>query len=292
MDSKTKTKTSVFREMIKDQALSGKVARGGNTDLPVILAIHGGTYNCDYFDVPGHSLIDRAVADGFDIVALDRPGYRDSTALSDTPDMIDANAAALNAALPSLLSKLGLAGRPVFLIGHSIGGAISLTLASIRSGWDLSGIAVSGVGAATPPEDAENYAHLPQQYYVELPTPMKDKVMFGPEGTFPTDMPAASYSANTAVPRAELIDITGGWKDRVAAITAAIKVPVHYRQGAHEKLWLNSPERVAAFGKLFTASPKVDAAMVADAGHCIDYHNAGAAFQQEQLDFAAATTKA
>ncbi|MEH6833000.1 MULTISPECIES: alpha/beta hydrolase [Falsihalocynthiibacter] len=287
-----KANTTSFKEQIDAQVLSGKVARGSDTSLPVILAIHGGTYNCDYFDIPGYSLIDRAVAQGFDIVALDRPGYRESTALPDTPDMIDANAQALNAALPALIAKLGLAGRPIFVIGHSIGGAIALTLASIRAGWSLSGIAVSGVGAETPPEDADNYANLPQQYFVELPTPMKDAVMFGPEGSYAADMPQASHMANTAVPRAELIDITGDWQNRVAGIAARIDVPVHYRQAAHEKLWLTSKERVAAFADLFTASPRVDAALIENVGHCIDFHNAGAAFQKAQLDFAAGTQTA
>ena len=37
----------------------------------------------------------------------------------------------------------------------------------------------------------------------------------------------------------------------MASVAPAIRVPLHYRQGEHEKLWLNSAERIAAFGKLF-----------------------------------------
>lgn len=280
--------TTRFTEKTGAQTWTGKLARGGNGELPVLLAIHGGTYNCDYFDVPDYSLIDRAVAQGFDVLAVDRPGYGGSTPLDDTPTMIDANATALNTALPMLLTQLGLQDRPVFLIGHSIGGAIALTLAALHSGWSLAGVAVSGVGALTPPEDAENYAHLPQQYFVELPTPMKDAVMFGPSDSHAADMPAASHIANTQVPRSELLDITGGWQDRVAGIAAQIAVPVHYRQGEYEKLWVNGQDRIDAFARLFTASSKVDAAMVPNAGHCIDFHMAGATFQSAQLDFAAA----
>ncbi len=283
--------TETFRQKIGGQALSGKLARGGDAALPVIVAIHGGTYTCDYFDVPGHSLLDRATARGFDIVALDRPGYGQSTALPEVPGIIQTNAEALNALLPELLDRLGLGGRPVFLIGHSIGGAIALTLAAIARGWRLTGVAMSGVGAETPPESAEAYAQFPKVYFVELPAPMKDVVMFGPAGSYAPDMPQASHVANTTVPLAELLDITGGWLDRAAGIAGAITVPVHYRQGEHEKLWLNSPERVADFGRLFTASPRVDAQMVADAGHCIDFHHAGAAFQTAQLDFAAASVR-
>ncbi len=286
--------THTFAHSIGKQAYTSRIARAasGKSAMPVIFAIHGGTYDSVYFDVPGYSMMDRASAAGFDIVAIDRPGYGESTALPDAPDLIQKNAEALNADLPGLLKALDLAGRPVFVIGHSIGGATALTLVALASGWTPAGVAVSGVGAATPPDDAGNYAHLPQQYFVQLPTPMKDVVMFGPEGSYPAAMPGASHLANRHVPRSELTDITGGWQTRVASVAPAIRVPLHYRQGEHEKLWLNSAERIAAFGKLFVNSPRVDAAMIMTAGHCIDFHNAGAAFQQSQLDFAAATAGA
>lgn len=284
-------RTESFTLEIGGQSFTGKLGRGGDTARPVIFAIHGGTYNADYFDIPGHSLIGRAVAQGFDIVAIDRPGYRGSTALPDAPDLIARNAQALNAAIPGILAALGLGGRKVFLIGHSIGGAIALTIAANPGDWGLCGVAVSGVGQLTPPESAEAYAQMPKIYFVDLPTPMKDVVMFGPEGSYPADMPAASHAANTHVPLSELTDITGGWLERVRGVAAAIAVPVHYRQGGHEKLWITSPQMVAEFATFFTASPKVDAAPVMDAGHCIDFHNDGPAFQDEQLAFAAAAAR-
>lgn len=285
--------TQTFRQTVGDADFTGLVARAaaGGPARPVILALHGGTYTSRYFDVPGHSVLDRAVAQGFDIVALDRPGYGGSTALPDAPDLIQKNAEAINAALPGLMAALGLGGRPVFVIGHSIGGATALTLVAQASGWTPTGVAVSGVGAETPPESAAAYAQMPPVYYVELPTPMKDQVMFGPPGSYPADMPAASHVANTHVPRHELLDITGGYQARQAAIAARIRVPVHYRQGEHEKLWINSPEAVAAYGRIFVNSPRVDFAMVPEAGHCIDFHHAGPAFQQSQLDFAASTLR-
>lgn len=254
---------------------------------PIILAIHGGTYTCDYFDVPGYSLLDRAQRQGFDVIALDRPGYRGSTPLPDAPDLIRKNADHLTGALPGILRHLGAGQAPVFIIAHSIGAAIAITMAASRRPWTLAGLAISGVGATTPAESAEAYAHLPETYLVELSPEMKDAVMFGPPDSHPADMPRASHVAHTTVPRSELTDITGGWKDRVASLAAAIEVPVHYRQGEHEKLWLNGPDIVDRFGRLFSRSPRVDVAMVANAGHCIDFHHAGAAFQDGQLAFAA-----
>jgi len=269
--------------------LAGRRARSTKPEAasrPVVIAIHGGTYTSAYFDVPNYSLLDQALAKGFDIIAVDRPGYGHSTPLDDAPDLIHKNAEYLNFCVPELLSDLGRPDAPVFLIGHSIGGAITVTMAALQPSWTLTGIAISGVGLKTPPDHAENYAHLPQQYFVELPTPMKDQVMFGPEGTFAADMPIASHIANTTVPRSELTDITGGWQQRLPLLAPKVRVPVHYRQGEREKLWLLDQSMIDGFAALFTAAGRVDAAITVEAGHCIDYHLCGANFQCERLDFA------
>jgi pimeloyl-ACP methyl ester carboxylesterase len=267
--------------------LGGRYARTPEgISRPVIIAIHGGTYTSAYFDVPGYSLMERAKERGFDIIAVDRPGYGISPPLEDAPDLIRKNAEHLDRVVPSLLDHIGRRDAPVFLIGHSIGGAIVIETASLQPQWNLVGLAVSGVGLKTPPEDAENYARLPVQYFVELPAPMKDAVMFGPAGTYPAGMPQASHVANTTVPRSELTDITGGWQDRLKAMARLVKVPVHYRQGGHEKLWLVDRAMVEGFGKLFTSAGLVDCRLLENAGHCIDFHNDGPGLQTQQLDFA------
>ena len=102
---------------------------------PIILAIHGGTYSCDYFDVPGYSLLDRARARGFDVLALDRPGYRGSTPLPEAPDMIATNAECLARTLPGILHRFDAADAPVFIVAHSIGAAIAITMAAAQPEW-------------------------------------------------------------------------------------------------------------------------------------------------------------
>src|ERR1700732_5279916 len=42
---------------------------------PLIVAIHGGSFTSRYFDLPGFSFLDSAHAQGFPILALDRPCY-------------------------------------------------------------------------------------------------------------------------------------------------------------------------------------------------------------------------
>lgn len=255
-------------------------------DTPLVIALHGGTYTSTYFDVPGYSLLDRAAAVQLPILAIDRPGYGGSSPVTADGSIILANAEVLGHLIGELWDRYGAGTTGVVLIGHSIGGAVVSALAARRHDWPLLGIAVSGCLLEVPTESGEAWAALPDLPVVELPSHIKDFVMFGPEGTYRADMPAASHVADSPVPKAELLDITGGWIERVRATVADIAVPVHVRQGEHDRLWVTDAEQVDSFGKAFTGAPSVDARLVPSTGHCIDFHRAGAAFQLEQLAFA------
>ncbi len=257
-------------------------------DTPLIVALHGGTYTSTYFDVDGYSLLDRAAGAGVPIIALDRPAYRGSTPVEPGESIILANAEALDDVVAELWDDVGGDTSGVVLIGHSIGGAVVTALAARRPSWPLLGMAVSGCLLRVPGESRDAWEALPDIPLVELPSPMKDFVMFGPESTYRKEMPAASHIADTTVPRAELLDITGGWIERLPSVAAEVTVPVHSRQGVYDKLWITDEQEIAGFAAAFSASPHVDARLTGSAGHCIDFHRSGAAFQLEQVAFALA----
>ncbi len=198
------------------------------------------------------------------------------------------NAEVLDQAISELWETYGAGMSGVVLIGHSIGGAVVTALAARQPSWPLLGIAVSGCLLKVPTESRAAWDALPDVEVVELPSPMKDFVMFGPEWSYGEDMPAASHAADAPVPKAELLDITGGWIDRVRSVAAQVNVPVHTRQGQFDKLWITDAQQVADFGAAFVAAPSVDARLVPSSGHCIDFHRASAAFQLDQLAFALA----
>ena len=256
---------------------------------PLVVALPGGTYTSIYFDVPGHSLLDTAESLGVPVIAVDRPGYRGSTALHPDGSIILANAEVLDHLVGELWDAYGAGTAGVVLIGHSIGGAIVTALAARHPSWPLLGIAVSGCLVHVPAESGGAWAALPDLEFVELPGPMKDFVMYGPDWTHGDTMPNAGHAADAPVPKAELLDITGGWVERMPDVAAQVRVPVHSRQGEFDHLWVTDAHEVATFASAFTAAPWVDARMIPNAGHCIDFHHPAKAFQLEQLAFALET---
>lgn len=255
-------------------------------DAPLIVALHGGTYTSAYFDVPGFSLLDRAAATGIPIVALDRPCYGETTPLDPGTETIRNSAERLDAIIAGLLEQSTGPARGIVLIGHSIGAAIALAIAARRPSWPLIGVAVSGMCLDSPPEAGAAWADLPETVMVELPPALKDAVMFGPADTFDPSTPGAAHAADAPVPRAELIDIALGWPAVAADILGEVRVPVHYRLGEQDRLWIGGEGEVARFAAALSGAPAVDAALLAETGHCIDFHHCGAALQRDQIEFA------
>ena len=260
--------------------------RAAHGPYPLIIALHGGTYSSAYFDLPGYSLLDTAEALDLPVLAIDRPGYGGCPPLPAGENTLRGNADFLAKALRTAWDEHGGAARGVFLIGHSIGAGIAMMIAAQALDWPLLGLAISGVGLRTPDQSRDAWAALPNTPFIELPAVIKDEVMFGPQGSFGPDMPAASHAADAPVPRTEILDIVTTWRHDVADVASRIKAPLHYRQAEHDRLWIVDEGEVRDFAAALSASARVDAAMLRNTGHCIDYHTLGLSLQVQQLGFA------
>ena len=255
-------------------------------DTPLIVALHGGTYTCEYFDIPCYSLLERAADLDIPVIALDRPNYAGSSPLDAGDSIILANARVLEDVLGEMWAAHGAGTAGIVLVGHSIGAAVVTAIAAKPQPWPLLGIAISGCLVRVPEQSRAAWVSLPDIEMIDLPTPMKDQVMFGPSGSYHGGMPAASYPSNTSVPKAELLDITGTWITGRAATCAQVTVPVHHRQGEFDHLWITDTDEIDQFRAGFTSAPSVDSRIQPGSGHCIDFHRAAAAFQLSQLSFA------
>lgn len=259
---------------------------------PLVVALHGGTYTSEYFDIAGYSLLDRAAAEGVPVIALDRPNYAGSGPLDSDGSIILDNADMLRDAIGSIWEQYGAGSPGIVLIAHSIGGAVATAIAASSPTWPLLGLAISGCLVHVPQESRAAWEALPPIPMIDLPVPMKDQVMFGPEGTFSEDMPAASHPSNSLVPKAELLDITGGWIERRAKVCGRVTVPVHHRQGEFDALWVTSQDEIDQFRAGFTSARSIDTAIQPGSGHCIDFHLTSEEFQSSQFAFARECAKA
>ena len=254
---------------------------------PLVVAIHGGTYTSLYFDLPGYSLLDRANAIGIPLIAPDRPGYGASAKPPPEEAGIEHSAMLLDGAIGAMVERIGKDTRGVVLIGHSIGAAIAAMIAARGPSWPLLGLAVSGICLTPPPgADAKAWEALPNLPLVDMPSDVKDHVMFGPAGSYRPDMPGLSREADAPIPRKELLDIVTVWPELAPSVLGAITVPIHYRQGEFDALWVTDAAQVEAFGACCTDAASIDAELVIGVGHCIDFHSMSAGFHDEQLAFA------
>ncbi|WP_228518193.1 hypothetical protein, partial [Curtobacterium sp. VKM Ac-1376] len=60
----------------------------------------------------------------------------------------------------------------------------------------------------------------------------------------------------------------------------------HRRLPCNRLHWVADQQPLDEYAALFSSSPSVDARIVSAAGHCIDFHAVGDAFQLDQLAFA------
>ncbi|MFE6365696.1 alpha/beta hydrolase [Streptomyces sp. NPDC057806] len=255
---------------------------------PLIVALHGGTYTADYFDVaggPDGSFLDIATRHGHRVVALDRPGYGGSTPLAPEDNTFTRHTELLGAALAQALERFD--ADSVFLVGHSIGGMIALMIAANDPEVPLIGVSATGMGAVIPPGGAaEALGSLPPDATVDLPYEERDRVMFGPAHTFVPDAVHQAHDTYAPVPVRELTQAPVWPKEHLPTLAPLVRVPVHNALAEFDALWDSSPENVAAFAALFTAAPFVDASVARGTGHCIDHHTLGAALHLRQLAFA------
>jgi hypothetical protein len=114
--------------------------------------------------------------------------------------------------------------------------------------------------------------------------------MYGPDGTFAPDAVDRAEISAAACPIEELLEIVGEWPRTAAEIAGQVRVPVHYVLAEHEALWNTGQSRVDAFAGMFSAAPRVEAALARGVGHNIDHHHLGKALQLQHLAFALTCT--
>ncbi len=271
-----------------DGLVSGVLVEPESADdrLPFLACIHGGGCNGRYFDLKGSSLAKAAHGRGFTTLLLNRPGYGGNRALPG-PFPIMETAPLIREFIERCRSEHAPNSIGAALIGHSIGGAIALTIAAERGDWPMRSVAVSGIGDQSPP----HFRSLSgaEGETIEPPSELGDALFFDPERSLKWQPLASLRAAAEPWLVSELNEVLDRWPFEWREVAARIDIPVHFRLAEHERVWIGGPAVVQRMAAAFERSPRVDAAILPGGGHLFEASRGGPEFIAGQLDFIAAS---
>ncbi|KAK4237976.1 hypothetical protein C8A03DRAFT_44211 [Achaetomium macrosporum] len=187
---------------------------------PLVVGIHGGTYDCHYFDANDkHSASRVSRALGIPFVAIDRPCYGRTGSFLPVPEGSTFEAETgkwLHCyILPALWAKFGVPNgcNSIVLLCHSFGVMGGLAAAAMHAqdqapSYPLAGVVMSGIGSRSLPqpkrdnENSVNEARNSTEGMV-MPPKVKDFLMM-PTGTVDPDVLALTEQLNQPTPFAEM----------------------------------------------------------------------------------------
>lgn len=263
-----------------DGAVSGRLFdMDAGHGWPLLVCIHGGGSNSRYFQLKGRSLARSALERGFPVLLVDRPGHGGNP----VPQGASPIASSV-AAIKRFVDEVREDDRGIALIGHSIGGAVALRLAAHRGDWPLVGIAVSGIGDASPA--AVKAMPLPPDAATFTPPPAFAEALFhDPDRALDWKALASLRAAVEPWLTTEIAEIVNDWPGQWLSLAGRIDVPVHLRLAEHDRIWETGEAEVARMAAAIKRAPRVDAALLRNGGHLYEAYRAGPALIASQLDF-------
>ena len=213
--------------------------------------LHGGTYTSKYFDTAPSLLLEFCASLGYSILALDRPGYGTATSVPFDQLSFDGQVPILQQALEEIWNDYGQQSAGMFLIGHSIGGMISLLLAAEKPHERLIGMNMTGAGALYNEQTKVAFASLVS----DAPTVMMDiaikvRAMYGPAWSYPEEQ--AQYDPERDVPTAAIeLAEAQTWGARLPQVAAKARVPVQFIVPEYDHIWRGEPEALSHVAAMF-----------------------------------------
>ncbi|KAL3454574.1 Alpha/Beta hydrolase protein [Aspergillus insuetus] len=249
---------------------------------PLIVALHGGTYDCHYFDAtPRYSASHISAAFGVPFIAIDRPCYGGTTSFLPVPKGSTFNEETgrwlHEYILPALWQEFGVPNncKSIVLFCHSfgtMGGSVAAALHAEETNpaYPLAGLIASSMGDKQNARTKGTPPMLPNAgpEHVLFALPLKDHVMFKP-GTIETAVLEQSQRLNAVSPAAELYEYPkwlGVWKEWAAKV----KAPVMFALVEDDVFFESTEEEVKICRAAFAKSPRVDGSLVRGAPHCME----------------------
>ena len=251
----------------------------------LLIALHGGTYTSKYFDTPPMALLDFCASLGYATLALDRPGYGAATSVPLDQLSFDGQVPMLRQAIDAAWNTYGQGTAGIFLIGHSIGGMLSLLLASEHPHERLLGLNMTGSGAVYHPQTRAAFGTLISSApAVVMDQAIKVAVMMGPAWSYPEELARLDPERDVPCPMTEFAD-TQTWPERLPVVAAKVNIPVQFIVPEFDGIWRSDPAALSHVAEMFTAAPFVDVGVQRMAGHSAELHRLARAFYMKILAF-------
>jgi len=266
--------------------LSGRFLPATNGQPRALLvALHGGANTSKYFDAAPPLLLDFCASLGYSILALDRPGYGAATSVPRDQLSFDGQVPILQQALEKIWKNYGQQSAGMFLIGHSIGGMLSLLLAAEHPHERLLGLNMTGSGAIMHDQTKAAFATLVSDAPAVIFDPAgKVAVSFGPSWSYPEELAQQDPERDVPCPMPEFADAQP-WEARLPRVAADVRVPVRFIVAEYDGIWHADTEALSHVAEMFTAAPFVEVGMQRMMGHSTELHTLARAFYMKILAF-------
>ncbi|KAJ3536377.1 hypothetical protein NM208_g6746 [Fusarium decemcellulare] len=265
---------------------------------PLVIGLHGGCYTSQYFDVtPDYSASLTSNSLSVPFVAIDRPGYKDSTPvtpISEGSSFPQEWGTKLHETiLPALWTKYGVpnACTCIVLHCHSLGanGAfVAASLHAVSEGvkYPLGGIVVSGFGSILKDTGGHAAPPDPPPSHINIPIQVKDSTLLLP-GTADEQVYAQSERLDHALPFPEIAALRQSWlstwKEKWGTnITAPVMIGLAER----DHYWDATDEHLKDFAGGFPKSSRVDTSIIRAAPHNIELSYWGPGWYARSFGFA------
>ncbi|KAI9929679.1 hypothetical protein MW887_001154 [Aspergillus wentii] len=251
---------------------------------PLIVALHGGSYTSQYFDV-NSTLSAGPVSSmtGVPFIAIDRPCYKNTSTVLPLPEGVsffEAWGRCLHCEiLPSLWQRFGVPYNcaAVVLLCHSLGSPGGCVAASLHASenhhtYPLSGIILSGFGSDNAfriRKENQTLCLEDEPKSVSIPLAIKDSTMI-PLGTVHPSVYNYSKLLDHPMPIDECRMATKWfpfWRHQWAS---NIAVPVMIALGERDCVFMPSPDHLRDFAAAFSSSTRVDTSIIPGAPHSLE----------------------